>query len=64
MEWEALLDDACPNCGEMLDLDSAKENNGLIVCPCDFKIHEDRKAELCQKIEDQLEDIDQPFYNE
>jgi len=67
MDWDALLEDACPNCGEMLDLDSPEENNGLILCSssaCTFRIHEDRKAELCDKIQseeegDMLDRLDQ-----
>lgn len=67
MDWDALLEDACPSCGEMLDLDSPARHNGLILCSsasCDFKIHEDRKGELIDKIETERDNFTQPFYDD
>lgn len=53
MEWEALLEDACPKCGEMLEF---KHEAKLAECSnedCDFIISDERRRQLVEKMKDE-----------
>ena len=52
MEWEALLEDACPMCGGMLDL--AVGDDGKVKClECAFTITDERRRQLVEKMKDE-----------
>jgi uncharacterized Zn finger protein (UPF0148 family) len=44
MKWNNLRKNKCPQCSK--DLFKAKVGNGLIICPCGFRISESKMRQI------------------